>query len=205
MIAVGLITILTYSAIAFAAIILVCCLVVIWIWKTNRIFFPRLWHMLLSRFEWPVRNILWRLDFNGILIDISNRVYSNRFYRTPYNKRAVFFPQCLRAKGCPAKLGEEGIICMGCGRCGLGKIRKEAAELGTKVFIVPGGSFIRRLVAKHHPWAVLGIACRPEVSEGMKMVGKSGLIPQSVVLLRDGCIDTMVDWAQVRKAMRRLD
>jgi hypothetical protein len=79
----------------------------------------------------------------------------------------VFMPQCLRNKNCPARLTSEGIKCVECGQCVISTVKKKAEGLGYKFFIVPGGSFIRRIAREHRPKAIVGVACRPEVKEGL--------------------------------------
>ncbi len=50
--------------------------------------------------------------------------------------------------------------------------------------------------------AVLGVACKYEGTLGITQCEKYGIIPQFVPLLRDGCVNTDVDWSRLRSALR---
>jgi len=69
--------------------------------------------------------------------------------------------------------------------------------MGYRVFIVPGSSFIKRMVKKYHPRAILGVGCLSEVKEGLEMSDKMGLVAMGVVTLKDGCVETLVAWDKV--------
>ncbi len=130
-------------------------------------------------------------------IQIQNAINKGPFEAVPVEQRAVFFPQCLRSSRCPAHLTPEGLKCQSCGQCSLGYWRKVLEQLGYKVFIVPGSSFIKRMVKQYHPWAIIGVGCLAEVKEGLEMVDKAGLIPMGVVTTREGCVETDVNWDDV--------
>ena len=130
-------------------------------------------------------------------IQIQNAINKGPFEAVPVEQRAVFFPQCLRSSRCPAHLTPEGLKCQSCGQCSLGYWRKVLEQLGYKVFIVPGSSFIKRMVKQYHPKAIIGVGCLTEVKEGLEMVDKAGLIPMGVVTTREGCVETDVNWDDV--------
>ncbi|NJD54354.1 MAG: DUF116 domain-containing protein [Candidatus Methanoperedens sp.] len=127
-------------------------------------------------------------------IELKNKISLRKFRNTPVNKRLIFFPQCLRATTCPSKLSPEGMQCENCGACEIGQAKKSAEMLGYKVFIVPGSSFIRRLVRKHKPEAILGIGCMTEIKAGLEMCEKIDLFGVGIVLEKAGCVSTVLDW-----------
>jgi hypothetical protein len=176
-------------------------------WRWNRTFFPNLTLMIITAFSSPLKVFfkLFKLDqrtVDKLIVKMMNKVYFLRFAKTDYSERALFLPQCLRNQDCPAKLGADGIACLKCAKqCSVKEAKISAEKLGYKVFIVPGGGFIRRLVAKHRPKAVVGVACLPEVMMGMDMMSKVRLPAQGVVLLRGGCLNTAVDISEVRAAL----
>ncbi|MBU7030974.1 MAG: DUF116 domain-containing protein [Theionarchaea archaeon] len=125
-------------------------------------------------------------------IEIRNRIYRADFVESDPNKRILVFPQCLRSPKCPAPLTRYGIQCQECGRCVIGMLKKKAESTGYKVYIVPGGSFVKRIVEKDHPSAALGVACGYELNYSMMEI--SNFCPvQGVPLLKDGCYCTKVD------------
>lgn len=176
-------------------------------WKTEKVLAPRIALIVLNSLEVPLKTLLNVFGGNEDIIDdliiqISNNMYLNAFSGTPYNERIIFFPQCLRNPDCPAKLSStEGIQCIGCGRCRLGELKKYAESLGYKVFIVPGSSFIKRIVKRYKPKAILGVGCRMELIEGIKLSSSFGLPPQAVPLLRDGCVGTTTDFSLLKRTI----
>ncbi|MBW2984294.1 DUF116 domain-containing protein [Candidatus Woesearchaeota archaeon] len=132
---------------------------------------------------------------------IFNKRYKEDFRKTPYSKRAIFLPQCLRSRNCPAKTTNEGIKCVACGKCSIHKVKKLAEKLGYRFFIVPGASLVKKLVKKHKPKGVIGVACNPELNESLKAAPGFGVAPQCIALLKDGCVNTKVDWDKVRKTI----
>jgi hypothetical protein len=166
--------------------------------KTRKVFIPTATLIVVNLFELPIKQVLWIFGFDGEFLDnmvvsLRNTLYRKTFSETSYDTRALFIPQCLRNPRCPAKLSGEGIDCVNCGLCGLGELKKFAEGLGYHAFIVPGSSFVKRMIKKYRPKAVLGVGCLMEVNEGTVLVSSIGIPVQSVTLLRDGCINTRVD------------
>jgi hypothetical protein len=69
--------------------------------------------------------------------------------------------------------------------------------MGYRVFIVPGSSFIQRMVQKYRPEAIIGVGCIIEVKDGLEMCDRMGIPGIGVVTLKDGCVETLVDWNEV--------
>jgi hypothetical protein len=138
-----------------------------------------------------------------LYVEAKNRSQIDTFAATPYNQRVVVLPQCLRAKDCPAQIGKYGYECQQCGRCSIGKIMQKAKELGYKgIFILPGGSLAQKILLELKPKASLGIACAKELVLGSYLCEKVGVIGQGVELLKDGCINTVVDMKAVKDVMQ---
>ncbi len=138
-------------------------------------------------------------------IELLNAKHIKDFRKVQYNERAIFLPHCLRKKDCPADTTDEGVQCMSCGKCDIAEIKKFAEGLGYKVFVVPGASLVKKLVAKYKPKAAIGVACCPELEESMKFAPKIGIIPQCVQLLKDGCVETEVNVEEVKNAIKLKD
>lgn len=138
-----------------------------------------------------------------LYVEAKNRSQIDSFAATPYNQRVVVLPQCLRAKDCPAQIGKYGYECQQCGRCSIAKIMQQAKELGYKgIFILPGGSLAQKILLELKPKASLGIACAKELVLGSYLCEKVGVIGQGVELLKDGCINTVVDMKAIKDAMQ---
>ena len=119
------------------------------------------------------------------------------FETIPVRERAIFFPQCLRSAKCPANLTPEGLKCINCGQCTVTDAIRMLELLGYRLFIVPGSSFIKRMVKKYRPRAIIGVGCLSEVKEGLDMSDKLGLVALGVVTEREGCVETSVNWEDV--------
>ena len=118
-----------------------------------------------------VIKVLWRVgkingnDLTSFTIRLSNQLNRERFSKIPEDRRLVFLPQCLRSADCPASLTTEGLVCKRCMRCDIGKTIDELQSYGCKVFIVPGSTFVTRLIKKYRPEAIVGVGL-PHGSEG---------------------------------------
>ena len=174
--------------------------------KTNKVVFPRLSMAVLNIVETHIKNIMLLLgmDDNVLFLlhaEVVRKLYLNAFKNIPVKDRAIFMPQCLRSQKCPAPTDKEGIQCRSCGQCELMKIKKEAEELGYRFFIAPGGTLVKRMLRKYHPKAIIGVGCKNEVQMGCDLAIRHGIIPIAIPLLRDGCVETLVDWDELRYVM----
>lgn len=137
-------------------------------------------------------------------IELRNKLNEFKFRKVPFKKRIIFLPQCLRnSKVCKAELTEEGWQCKECGGCIIPKINSMAKEIGyKKLFIVPGGSMVFNLINKYKPEAVVGVACFPELNLAVsRLKGEGHLAAQAVMLLKDGCKDTAVNFDEVKEKL----
>jgi len=139
-------------------------------------------------------------DLVTFFITLRNTMNTKAFSETPVEKRAVFLPQCLRSAQCPAHLTPEGLKCRNCGRCSVGKNAEWLEGIGYRVFIVPGSTFIKRMVKKYRPQAIIGVGCLMEVKDGIDMSDRIGIVAIGVVNVKDGCVETIADWTAVRDA-----
>jgi len=137
-----------------------------------------------------------------LYVKTRNSTSREKFASTPYNQRILLLPQCLRSRECPAELGEYGYECQECGKCNLKNIIQMAKTLGYKgIFILPGGSIAKKIFLKAKPKACLGVACFKELVLGSFLAEKLGVTGQGIALLRDGCVNTLVDWKCLNDAI----
>ena len=132
---------------------------------------------------------------DNIAIDIRDGVNKEKFRKIPADKTLVFLPHCLRHRDCPATLQKEGLNCTECGLCSIGVIKKKAEPLGYKLYIVPGSSFVKKIVMENKFKAVLGVACHEDLNQMMMLL--SDFCPQGVLLRKTGCFETSVDIKEV--------
>ena len=196
-------TIIGEAVVYFAAFLLIIAIIgsllIAYSFKTEKFIFPGFMLFSITLLENLVKALFRLIKMDDSIVDnvgieLKNKISLRKFRDTPVNKRLIFFPQCLRATTCPSKLSSEGMQCENCGACEIGQAKKSAEELGYKVFIVPGSSFIRRLVRKHKPEAILGVGCMTEIKAGLEMCEKIDLFGVGIVLEKAGCVSTVLDW-----------
>ncbi len=170
--------------------------------RTGRLYFPQTLRAGLILLEGLMKAMfrLFGLEDREMLtffIKLHNTMNKTAFEKIPVGERAIFMPQCLRSSQCPAHLTPEGLKCVTCGRCSVGEAQEMLQRMGYRIFIVPGSSFIKRMVKKYRPKALIGVGCLSEVIEGIDMADKMGLVVMGVVTLREGCVETIVEWSDV--------
>jgi uncharacterized protein len=185
-----------------AAVLLVLTLASI---RSGRLYFPRILRPGLTALEGLMRALfkgvgLEDQEMLAFFVKVGNTMNARAFAEIPVGKRAIFLPQCLRNAVCPADLTPEGLRCKRCGRCTVGEAMDVLEGLGYRVFIVPGSSFIKRMVKKYRPRALIGVGCLTEVKEGLEMADRLGLVGLGVVTLKEGCVETLVDWSSLYEA-----
>ncbi|MCD6206499.1 MAG: DUF116 domain-containing protein [Methanosarcinales archaeon] len=177
--------------------------------RRHRIMFPNFVLFMLYLFYSPAKWIC-RVFYikealvDDILIEFRNALLLDRFKHVT-ERRAVILPQCMRHPECRARCDPIiGYECKQCGKCDIGRIVEAAEKYDFKVFVVPGGSFVRKILKVYKPGSCLGVACRTELTESMQEVAK--IVPvQGVCLLRDGCYDTRADVDEVIRKMKMCD
>jgi len=206
----SIISIVGYLVVALGALTLILTLIGIFLvyhfWRTRKVIIPTVALAIISSLEVPIKRLSWILGVDPEVVDraivqLRNTLYHRAYIKTPYSQRAIFLPQCLRHPQCPARLSPEGLECINCGRCGLGKIKELAEHLGCLFFIAPGGSLVKRMVKKYKPKAVLGVGCSLEVKEGSGLMEALNIPVQAVTLEYDGCVDTRVN---VEELLRKI-
>jgi len=178
-----------------------------YIYKYKRFPLPKLAFSLITLFYRPLKTLLGSLHINPNVVDevqitLLNHAYREKYAATPFERRILFLPQCLRDLDCPAmtKPGE-GILCRRCGRCNIAEIMEICERYGIMVCIAPGGEFVKRVVKDKKPEAALGVACHKDLHEVMRYVTARGIPMVGVLLARAGCIMTDVDWDKVKEEL----
>ncbi len=143
----------------------------------GRLLCPRLTLALFRRYSWVLSGLLDRispgLDLR-LMVKAGNRYFRKAFAATPFSRRVLFLPFCLRPLDCPAGVDrEKGLLCTGdCPGCQVGQVRAEALALGyAAVYVVPSSrilrgrgllpsdQFIKNKIKAHAPGAALGVTC----------------------------------------------
>lgn len=173
--------------------------------KKNIIIFPRFILFVVDVFYSPFKTIarLLKIDddmIDRISIEVRDDVNREKFKKIPAEETLIFLPHCLRHRDCQAALQKEGVICTECGKCSIGVIKKKADKLGYSLYIVPGSSFVKKIVKENNFKAVIGVACHEDLNQMMMML--SDYCPQGVLLSKTGCFETKVD---IKKVFEKLN
>ena len=146
------------------------------------------------------------VDENRVLelyIDAKNNSGRDRFISTPYSDRVLLIPQCLRSRHCPAEVREHGYQCINCGRCRLGNVISEALSMGYKrAMIISGGSVVSKAFTMLRPKGCLAVGCLKELVMGSFVCEKFGVVGHGLPLLRDGCVETDLDWGLLKRTLQ---
>ena len=162
--------------------------------------FPKLLLFIIDLLYSPFKSIakLLKLDDNlidSISIQTRNDINKKKFKEIPAEKTLIFLPHCLRHRNCPATLQKDGVKCTCCGLCSIGVIKKKATPKGYKTYIVPGSSFVKKIVYEQKFKAVVGVACHEDLNQMMMLL--SDFCPQGILLKKTGCYETNVDVKEV--------
>jgi hypothetical protein len=132
-----------------------------------------------------------------------NKLYAKKFAITPFCKRVVFVPHCMRnTKVCTATEKDGYYICAKCNGCKISRISKLVKDLNYKaLYIVKGGRIIEKIIEEQKPEAILGLACFFEGYQAFKMLEEKHLAAQFVPLTKDGCSFTDIDLAEVENIL----
>ncbi|MCX6668315.1 MAG: DUF116 domain-containing protein [Methanothrix sp.] len=193
-------------AISVLVLSILVALLILYSFKTGNFFAARIMLIGTTLLESIIKPLFWIARADDAIVDdvgVRLRNYINRqeFLKTPFERRFIFMPQCVRSTECPAKLTPEGIKCVNCGRCGVGEAKEYAEGMGYRFFIVPGSSFIKRIIKKYRPQAIVGVGCPMEIKEGLDLCHSHAIPAQGVPLSKAGCVATTLDWEQFYEAI----
>ncbi|OFV68151.1 MAG: membrane protein containing DUF116 [Candidatus Syntrophoarchaeum caldarius] len=186
--------------IAFVLLLLLIFVALVRFMKEKKTIHPNLLLTLIQIFYNPLTLVAEVFSIEPDVIDrvflrLNNSVTYDDFAKTDLDKRVIILPQCMRDLNCPAKLSAfDGFHCKACGMCQIGAIKNLAEGLGMKLFIVPGGSFAKRILKRERPEAVIGVACFNELYEGLLNASLFDIQSQGVPLVRQGCVATALDY-----------
>ena len=136
---------------------------------------------------------------DNIGVEVRNKVNEKNFQKIEPQDTILVLPHCLRHTECEAKLETSGLVCKNCSRCVIGVLKNKGEEMGYQVFIIPGSTFLKKIVEKNKFKAVIGVACFQDLNLAMMKLSKFSC--QGVPLLRDGCVNTKVDSRVVLEKM----
>lgn len=129
-----------------------------------------------------------------IEIHLKNSVAHKKFIQT--QKQALFLPHCCRKymdSRCKATFDTE-FSCYRCAHCSSDCNAHLATRIAEEeqydVYILPGGSGVRKILQKARYDGIVGVACTDELQLGMKILEQYNTPYQAIPLTKNGCSQT---------------
>lgn len=172
--------------------------------RENKLIFPKVLLFTLDVFYGFLRKFSENLGVDSKIVDqigveVRNKVNEKRFKKLTTKDKILVLPHCLRHSDCEANLETSGLVCTNCNRCVIGVLKDKGEDLGYQVFIIPGSTFLKKIIEENNFKAVLGVACYQDLNLAMMKLNKFSC--QGIPLLRDGCVNTKVDYRAVLEKM----
>ncbi|MCD6405523.1 MAG: DUF116 domain-containing protein [Planctomycetes bacterium] len=137
-----------------------------------------------------------------ITVVVGNALWQATVASVPYERRVLLLPQCLRdVDRCQGELDEFGLLCAQCGSCPVGGLQAEAEALGYVVLVAEGTTIVTTLLDQGKVDTVIGLSCLSVLERAFPHMAADAIPGIAIPLLRDGCIDTVVDVEWVREAI----
>ncbi len=140
-------------------------------------------------------------DFATVVV--GNEIWRDTVKATPYNRRLLLLPQCLKnTSSCRAILDELGLICAGCKSCLIDEVLTVAEGLGYATLVAEGTTVAIGLVEEGAIDAVIGVSCMSVLQSAFEPVSEAAVPVIGIPLLYEGCKDTQVDKSWVLDEIR---
>ena len=132
--------------------------------KEDKLVFPRLLLFTIDMFYGLFKKFSENVGVDAKIVDqigveVRNSVNEKYFKKLEPQDKILVLPHCLRHTDCEAKLESSGLVCTDCNRCVIGVLKNKGEDMGFKVFIIPGSTFLKKILEKNDFKAVLGVAC----------------------------------------------
>ena len=176
--------------------------------RRNKLVMPSVIIFIVNVFYSPLKSFANLLGLDDSLVDnigieVRNKVNKPKFENIAPEDKIIVLPHCLRSAQCEASLKETGVQCTYCGKCAIGVIKQKAEPMGYRVFIVPGSSFVKKIIQQNKFKSVVGVACSVDLNQ--TMMALSDFAPQGVLLSNSGCFETKVDISKVLETIGYYD
>ncbi len=138
-------------------------------------------------------------------LQIKNLVHEEEFKKA--NEKILLVPHCCRKYmdwRCKADFDPD-VSSYFCNHCSPDCLANQATELGKengyKVFILPGGSGMKKIFGRMNCDAVSGIACPEEIKLGLSVAESEGLAVRGIPLTKNGCANTQFNLGSLKEAL----
>jgi len=134
-------------------------------------------------------------DAITLVEDLMDTYISNLSMRKDFEKtkhRVLLLPHCSRKymdNRCKARFDSKmsSYFCSSCSKdCLVNRATKMGRERNYDVYVLPGGSCIKKIMRKRYD-GIVGVACTEEINLAKKLLESTGLKIQGVPLIKNGC------------------
>ncbi|NNJ26668.1 hypothetical protein LzC2_27580 [Planctomycetes bacterium LzC2] len=144
------------------------------------------------------------LGFAAVMI--GNAVWRKQFLATPFERRLLLLPHCLKhAEGCPAEYDEFGLDCEKCGACSIADYKVTAEKLGYKVLVAEGSPIVLKIIVSGYVDGILGVACLNVLEKAIDKVLVAGVPSYAVPLHSGDCKNTTLDESWIWEVLDRYE
>ena len=144
------------------------------------------------------------LGFAAVMI--GNAVWRKQFLATPFERRLLLLPHCLKhAEGCPAEYDEFGLDCEKCGACSIADYKVTAEKLGYKVLVAEGSPIVLKIIVSGYVDGILGVACLNVLEKAIDKVLVAGVPSYAVPLHSGDCKNTTLDEPWIWEVLDRYE
>ena len=149
-------------------------------------------------------------DSVTVIEDLINIQITNSLLKDPFkqaNKRVLFLPHCCRKymdQRCKAHFDPDiaSYLCRHCSEdCQVHKATILAKKENYDVYVLPGGSCIRKIFQKNSYEGVIGVACTDELKLGTKILKQFHIPSQSIPLVKNGCSGTQFNFETLERVI----
>ncbi len=138
-------------------------------------------------------------------VQVGNLMERPKFLQT--KKRALLLPHCSRKfmdGRCKAIFNSDipSYVCAHCSpNCLVNRAISEATKKGYDVFVLPGGSCVAKILRSAKYEGVVGVACGEEIKLSGEIFGETGIVSQSIPLIKNGCSTTVFNMDSLTKTL----
>lgn len=135
--------------------------------------------------------------------NIKNSLHKKHFLET--KKRVLFLPHCSRKymdSRCKADFNSEtsSYLCRHCSKdCQVHKATLLANKENYDVYVLPGGSCVKKIFQKNSYEGVIGVACTEEIALAIKILEQYNIAIQNIPLIKNGCSETRFNFETLRR------
>jgi hypothetical protein len=140
---------------------------------------------------------------------IKNSIHKERFSKA--NKKVLFLPHCCRKymdSRCKAHFDPDSAsyLCRHCSEdCQVHRATILAKTKNYDVYVLPGGSCVKKIFRKKSYNGVIGVACTEEISLSTKILEQLNISVQNIPLIKNGCSMTQFNFETLQRMMTDKD